>query len=337
MKFRNISRRFGSYSLRFATCMADGDGGDAGGGSGDAGGAGDGAGAGDGGDGSGGDGGAGDGNGDAGVVDYFGTAPEDWRSQALTKAGFEPGEDFDKALKQLERVSDIGTFTKNYLSAQDKIRSGEISNGLPENPTDEQMAAYREANGIPATPEDYQVQLEDGLVLGEADERIMGEIYKVAHENNIPSEAMSAMTNMMLQGRQAEADARISQDGVDQQTTDRQLKEAWGGDYQTNVNMVKGLINQLPESVKEAFESARLPDGKAVFNSPEIMIAMADWSRKINPAATVVPNSANAMQTIKDEIAELESKMGTPEWYQDKDAQKRYQDLITAQQQMAAS
>jgi hypothetical protein len=116
--------------------------------------------------------------------------------------------------------------------------------------------------------------------------------------------------------------------------TEGQLKEAWGGDFTTNNNMVQGLVNQLPESIKDAFKNARLPDGKAIFNSPEIMVAMADWARKINPSATVVPNSANPMQTINDEIKALEGQMGTPEWYKDKDAQKRYQDLITAKEGM---
>lgn len=270
-------------------------------------------------------------------VNYFGEGvPEDWRGQMLTKAGFQEGDDYDKAMKQLDRVSDMGVLAKNYLSAQDKIRSGEISNGLPENPTDEQMAEYREAHGVPATAEDYQLQLDEGLVLGEADEKIMGGIYEIAHAANIPSDAVSAMTNAMLQGRQVEADARISQDGVDKQMTDGQLKDAWGGDFATNLNMVTGLVNQLPESIKEAFENARLPDGKAMFNSPEVMVAMADWARKINPSATVVPNSANPMQTMNDEIKTLENRMGDSDWHKDVDAQKRYQDLITAKDSMSA-
>jgi len=271
-------------------------------------------------------------------ANYFGEGmPETWRNDALSKAGFEEGsDDYAKALKQLDRVSDMGSFTKNYLSAQDKIRKGEISNGLPDDPSDEQMAAYREAQGVPETAKDYQLSLDDGLVLGEGDEAIMGGIYDIAHANNISSEAMSAMTNAMLSGRQVEADARISQDGIDQQLTDSQLKEAWGGDMTTNINMVKGLISQLPESIKESFENARLPDGKAIFNSPEMMIAMSDWARKINPSATVVPNSANPMQSMNDEIKKFEGMMGTPEWHKDTDSQKRYMDLLNARDGMQA-
>ena len=57
---------------------------------------------------------------------------------------------------------------------------------------------------------------------------------------------------------------------------------------------------------------------------------MADWARKLNPAATVVPNNANPMQAIESEIAGLEDKMGTDEWFKDEAAQQRYRDLISA-------
>lgn len=268
-------------------------------------------------------------------ANYFGEAmPATWRNDLLSKAGYAEGDDFDKALKQLDRHADIGSVIKSGFEAQSKIRSGEISNGLPEDPSDDQVAAYREANGVPATAEDYELALDDGLVLGEADEAIMGGIYEIAHADNISSETMSKMTNAMLLGRQAEEDARTSQDGVDKQMTNQQLKEAWGGDTDTNVNMVKGLVSQLPESVREAFSNARLPDGKAIFNSPEVMVAMAEWARKINPSATVVPNSANPMQTMNDEIKKLEGMMGSPEWHKDTDSQKRYMDLLNARDGM---
>jgi len=274
--------------------------------------------------------------GDAGTVEgYFNAVPEDWRTQAVKAMGVEEGsDDFDKRIKQLERVSDASVLFKNYFSAQDRIRAGEISNGLPENPSEGQVAEWREANGVPATPEDYQLSLDEGLVLGESDERILESVYKVAHENNIPASAISALTNSMLAGRQAEAEAIVSQDGVDHQTTERQLKETWGGDFQTNLNMVTGLVNQLPETIRDAFTNARMADGRAVFNSPEVMVAMAEWARIINPAATVVGSANNPMQTIDDEIKTLEGRMGTPEWFKDQAAQKRYVDLIDARDTM---
>lgn len=268
-------------------------------------------------------------------VPFYSSLPEDWRAQALGAAGFEKdSEDFAKRLGQLDRVPDIGTLTKNYLEAQDRIRKGEMSTGLPENPTDEQLAEWRQAHGVPESADAYELQLDEGLVLGEDDTRIMNDVFKAAHGHHIPAAAMSEMTNAFLKSREAEVQALVNQDGIDEQTATRQIKESWGGDYQTNINMIDNLVGQLPESIREAFSGARMADGRLMFNSPEVMVAMADWARKLNPAATVVPNANNPVQTINDEIKALEAKMGTDEWYKDKDAQQRYQELLDAQKAM---
>lgn len=270
---------------------------------------------------------------------FYEAMPDDWRSQVVASTGMEPGEEFDKRVAQLERVSDMGTLGKNYFAAQDRIRNGEISNGLPEDPTDEAMGEYRKKYGIPSEASGYDVSLDEGLVLGEGDTRIMGGeggVYEMAHKHNVSSEAMNDLTNAMLKGRATEAQARINQDGIDTQTGDRQLQDLWQGDFEANKNLIRGLITQLPESVSEAFSNARMPDGKAIFNSPEIMVAMADWARKINPSATVVPNSNNPMQTMTDEIAKLEGMMGEPGWHKDQASQKRLMDLYQAQEDMKA-
>lgn len=267
--------------------------------------------------------------GDAGTAlateGFFNKLPDNWRTQLAN------GD--DKRLNQLERVSDMGTFVDNYFNAQDKIRSGEISNGLPENPTEEQLNDWRVANGIPEAPEGYQLTYDEGIVLGDADKRIIESLYPVAHANNIPVEALNNLANAFLNGRLDEFDAVASEDGVHKQTAIRQLKDTWGGDYDTNVNLIKGMTARLPESVRELFADARLGDGRPVFSSPEMMVFFADIERQLNPLGTVVPDSPNQVKAIEDEIAELEARMGTDEWYKDEKANARYTDLVNALEQ----
>ena len=268
-------------------------------------------------------------------ANYFQSMPEDtnWRGDLVSLAGYE-GEEATKRAGQLERVLDMGTLTKRYFDSQDKIRKGELSNGLPENPTEEQLSEWRGANGVPATADAYEMSLEDGLILGEEDLRIMDVIYPIAHELNVPTSTMSALTNAMLKGREIEAEAMQQQDGMHTQQTVQQLKSAWGQDFETNKNMVQGLVAQLPETVRESFENARLADGRAVFNSPEMMVFFADTARKLNPAGTVVPNANNPTQAISDEIAKLEGRMGDEDWFKDTEAQNRLQELYRAREAM---
>jgi len=268
-------------------------------------------------------------------ANYFADAPDTWRSDLISAAGFE-GDDATKRAGQLERVLDPGTLAKNYFSAQDRIRTGEISNGLPENPTDEQMADWRTANDVPAVAADYKLTLEDGLVLGEEDGAILTPVFEVAHKRNLPAAAMSDMTNAFLKAREIEAHKMQQQDGVDTQQTTRMLKDSWGADYDTNINMVQGLLANLPETVRADVEGARMADGTGMFNSPEVMVFFADMARKLNPAGTVVPNANNPVQAVSDEIGKLEARMGHNEWFKDQAAQQRLQQLYTARDAMKA-
>lgn len=267
---------------------------------------------------------------------YFESLPDDWRKQLA-------GED-EKRLKALERVTDMPTLVENYFNAQDKIRRGEVSNGLPENPTDQQIADWREANGVPVEPSKYELSLEEGLVLDDTDTRIMEGIYEVAHKNNIPATAMSEMTNAMLMGRQKEQEAIEFRDSQDKAQVDKVLKDAWGGDYQMNLNLAQAyLAAQLPQESRDNFLNARMPDGTAVFNDPFILQMIAKTQRELDPAATVVPDAINQMQSIEEEIKAIESgkhatipAIASPEWYKDQEGQARYRDLLTAREKLEA-
>jgi len=292
----------------------NGDGGDAGGaGDGDSGGSGGDSGAGGSGDG-GGDGG------DGGVTGYFEKLPDDWRSQLA-------GED-TKRLGQLERVSDMPTFVDNYFSAQDRIRKGELSNGLPENPTDQQMSDWRGANDVPATAEEYKPVLPDGLVLGEADTRISQEVHKAAHAHNLSNGAMSDLTVAMLKGREIEQQALGTADSDQQMQGTMQLKDAWGGEFTKNLNATMGWFNTMPEAIRDSFMSARMGDGRLLMNSPEFLLWSAQQGFAVNPSATVVPNANNPVQAASDEIEKLEKRMSEDDtWHKDTKAQTRLMEL----------
>jgi hypothetical protein len=265
---------------------------------------------------------------------FYESLPETWRDDMVKSLGIQDAVDLEKRSNQLGRIPDFKTLTKSYFSAQDKISSGMVPVGLPENATPAQLIEYREANNVPTKADEYIGGLDSGLVLGEDDQAILGEVFNVAHGLNISSKTVGALANAFLNARASVGVAATDQDGVDTQMAQQQLADAWGQDYQTNLNMVRGLTNKLPENIREDFLAARMPDGKAMFNSPEILIFLSDLSRKDNPAGTVVPNSANPTQAIDDEIASLEAKMGTDAWYKDKAGQKRYMQLAQARDNM---
>ena len=75
---------------------------------------------------------------------FYSQVPEDWRAQIVEGLGIEDEAERGKVAKMFDRVTDLPTLARNYVEAQNKIRSGLAKdNTLPENPTVEQMAEYR--------------------------------------------------------------------------------------------------------------------------------------------------------------------------------------------------
>lgn len=249
----------------------------------------------------------------------------DWRKDLA-------GDD-DKMMKWLGRYSTQNDAIKAGLAAQDQLRTTR-SNTLAENPTDEQLSEYREQNGIPKAFGEYDLALADGLVIGDDDKPMIDGILEAMHGANASNAQVQAMLNSYYTGQEAQIAALEEQDNTDRSTALESLKEEWGPDYHSNKNALSAIINQIPESVREEFTNARLADGTALLNSPEMLMFLADMSRKTNPAATVVPNAANPAGAIKDEIKTIEALMAAddPKYWKDEGTQARYRELITAQE-----
>lgn len=263
-------------------------------------------------------------------TNYFQNVPEDWRTQIA-------GED-ESRLNDLKRYSDFNSFVASGFEAKDRIRKGEISTGLPDDPTPEQLSTWREANGVPQEAYGYDIQLEQGFVMGEEDERILAEVMPAFHSANIPSSAVNAVVNSFMLARQHEAERIGRQDVEDQTNAIRDLKTLWGGEYTSNFNRVQGVLARMPEEIRGAVESARSDNGAGplIFNLPGLLQFFESEERDRNPAGTVVPNAINPVQAIDDGIAEIEKIMSDdPDTYwKDQKMQDRYDELLQVRERM---
>jgi len=265
----------------------------------------------------------------AGGEPWLGTAPDDWREQLA-------GEDTSK-LNQLKRVSNPNQLIDNYFAAQEKIRTGSIAAAAApdEHSTPEEWAEYRQQHGIPDAPENYELALSEGLVLGAEDKEIIDQVLPIAHELNIGTPVISKLADALLHAQQAQHDRAEVQQNEWQRDATQSLKAVWKGDFATNINMIQNtILGTMPESIREEFAHAAMPDGRKIMNSPEVMAWMADMARKIDPAGAVVPNSTNAVADLAAERKALETRMGEPGWHKDDAAQTRYQEILRTQERM---
>jgi hypothetical protein len=248
----------------------------------------------------------------------------------------------DKIAKRLGRYDSVDSLAEALIQAQNKIASGALKSALPENATEEQLAAWRAENGVPAAPEDYEIALEGDYVIGEADQPIVEEFVKEAHGLNLGNKEVNKVLSWYFAKEEAMVEARNAEDARQRDETTELLRETWGEDYKANKNAIVGLLDAAPPGVKDLMLGARLSDGTPLASHPDTLRWMAQMAREINPAATVVPGSTtNSAQAIETELEQLTKKMGDLEsdYWKGPSAEKnqaRYRDLLTAQEKLKA-
>lgn len=260
------------------------------------------------------------------------------------------GEDAQE-LARLGRFASAADVYRSYRALEQRMSSGQLKSVLPKDAKPEEITAWRKENGVPEKPEDYLPLVQtDGLVVGEEDKAVVGDLLKVAHANHMtPAQARAGVEFMYeMEGRRTEAQETKDRD-IAKKTQDA-LRAKWpGGDYRANINAIESLFASAPSipqadgskvPLKDFVIQARMPDGTPLGSSPEALEWLAYISREINPAATVVPNAGtNQAQSIADEIGKFKKMMGNrnSEYWKGPQAdanQKRYKQLLAAQEGM---
>lgn len=219
--------------------------------------------------------------------------------------------DDDKFKSQLERFTTPQDFGKSFREAQQKIRSGELKQEPPGEDADEKdLAAYREANGIPLEAKGYLEKLPEGLVLGEDDLPIAERFAAALHAKHAPPEMMHALIQEYDKFKQDEQDVLAEADHTHREETEDALRQEWQGDYRANLNLVGSLLEStFGEEAKEQLMNGRYPDGRAFMNDPKVLQGLADIARKLNPIAQLTRPGGDPQQTLDDEIGQIEKFM----------------------------
>ena len=157
--------------------------------------------------------------------------------------------------KEMNRIKDLPTAFQRLWDAQKKIRSGEASGQLPENPTEEQLTAWREKNGIPAEADAYDLGLGD-MELSERDTALMGDIKAAAHELGVNQQQLAGIVGKYFESQQAVV---LEREALDQQALrdgEITLKKLWGADTERNKNIFNAMTAQLPQELNDMIHSA---------------------------------------------------------------------------------
>lgn len=253
--------------------------------------------------------------------------PEDWRQKYSTDP---------KVLKRLERYASPKAALDALFAAQTKISSGGLKEALKPDATPEEKAVWRENNGIPATPAEYDLTLPNGLIIGERDKPMVDEFLAKAHEANMHPDQVKETLSWFMDKQQTEVAALEARDAESRMKSEDLLRQEFGADYRRNVMIAKEVLDAAPDGVGEQIMAGRLADGTPIGNSPEVIRWLVALGRELNPVGTVVPGSGtNSVQAAETEMNNLRKMMGDTksDYWKGPLAEKhqaRYRELITA-------
>lgn len=243
------------------------------------------------------------------------------------------GED-QKKLAELKRYESPKAVIDALLAAKEKIRTGQAREPLAKDAKPEEVAAYRKANGIPETPEGYLEKLPEGIVLGDEDKQGFGDFVKDMHDSNAPPEFVHKAVAAYQKQVEARTIALQQQDNEQKTNAIATLTQEFGPEYAANIQSMKNFITaSFPKDVAEHFLSARLGDGTAIFNHPDMIRSFVRISRELNPTGTPTPGTGfDKADEIEKQIAAYEKRMHTKEWFNDTKANEHYRELINARE-----
>lgn len=259
------------------------------------------------------------------------TWPDNWRQEMS-------GGD-DQYMKQLERFGAPPDIFKSYRELQTKF-----SNQAPvvEKPnaesTPEQLTAYRESIGMPDEASGYNLDFEDGTVIGEDMQPQVDEFLKFAHESNRSPEDVKEIVGWQMKNIQAQQEALSEANDEARINGTAELRSEWGGEFQGNMNAVHSLFTEAPEGTMEGLLSSAGPDGLKFANSPDNIRWLVGLAKQLNPTATLVPPGPDQAGSIDAEIEKIQAIMNSPDkaernkYWQDDKMQARFVQLSQAKQ-----
>ena len=261
--------------------------------------------------------------------------PEDWRQKL---AG-----DNKKALTKLGRMKSPHDIVNSYLSLEQQLSSGNYVKKLPTHATETELAEYRKSNNVPADWKEYDTNLGNGIVFGEADKPMVDSWLQFAHERNAPPEIVKMGLEWYTRQEQALVDTLAERDQINYQQTTDALRAEWGPEFKSNINAVKTMLDGH-EGAWDNIMGARNAEGVRNGDNPVVMKALAAIAREMNPYATVVPNDGgkDPAATVESRLGEIRGMMGNKQsaYWRGPDSNKlqaEYRSLLEVQQRAAAA
>lgn len=218
--------------------------------------------------------------------------PDDWRDRM---AGGDEG--FSKLLK---RFASPENFAKAYTGLQKKLGTAQQAPTLGDNPSAEEVAAYRKAMGIPEAPDGYALAFPEGVTPSEADTEQLGAFAKFMHDRHIPPAAVKAAFAWYNHSRALAVEAQAAAANEARIEAHIELRKEYGADLKRNLGLADELLEEFP-GLAGLIDPAR-PNAAVVRDLVRLARERADEE------ALIGGDGQGGGKSLEDEKAELLAK-----------------------------
>lgn len=228
--------------------------------------------------------------------------PDNWREQLA-------GDD-EKALKQLKRYGTPQDVWKKTRSLESRLSSGEYKMALPDEPSDEDLKAFREANGIPLEAKDYDTAFEPGFVVGDEDKEMLEGFLENAHKSHLSNDQLKDTLRWYYDEQERLNEQQQQRDEQAKDSAEDTLRAEWGKNYRSEMGHVGNFLSSAPEELRDRLLGGRLADGTPIGSSPDFLMWMNYLARQVAPMSSLTgPEGADAMKTLESRINEINTIM----------------------------
>lgn len=210
--------------------------------------------------------------------------------------------------KVVGRYRSLDAFGKAFMAQRQKLseRAPELPT-LGENPSDEEVAAYREAYGIPADVAGYEVTFGEEFDHTEADAGILDGFKASMHESNVPPAAAQAAINWYQNLVETDRQAKNEMADTVGDESANALKAEWGREFDSNAAAIQNYLNQsLGAEEAEAMRSLRMEDGSFLMDNADVLrLLVQPATDYVGPNSIIGGDVATAAKTLNERKDEL--------------------------------
>jgi len=264
--------------------------------------------------------------------------PDDWRDKFASKA---KAEDREKLSRRLARFASPDNVLASYLDLERKMSQGSLKPTLADGATDEEVASFRKAWGIPEKPEEYGIAFPEGIDVTDADKADLSEFAAAAHKMHVPTAQAKGLADWYFALR-AKAEQQLY-DAAHELTINNRaaIKAEFGKEYDRNVRIAKADLTAVlgaPERA-EALVGLTLSDGTKLGDHPEFIRYAVAQALKGADETTLVTSDLDASGKSVDDAyrAALDLKFTDPKTYHSESHQKKLATLAAAKARKKAA